>query len=184
MSFHLSNWKNGTQSLKDYVATHEDFESMEKIGSCMAAYQDKLKKNNALDFDDLIAKTVELFVTCPEVLSYYANRFQYIHVDEFQDTNMIQYALVKMLASVHGNVFVVGDEDQCIYSWRGANFQNIFNFKKDFDGAKVFKLEHNYRSSPEIITIANNVIKNNSSRLNKNMWTTKASGAKPVLFNA
>lgn len=184
VSFHLSNWKNGTQSLKDYVATHEDFDSMEKIGSCMAAYQDKLKKNNALDFDDLIAKTVELFVTCPEVLSYYANRFQYIHVDEFQDTNMIQYALVKMLSSVHGNIFVVGDEDQCIYSWRGANFQNIFNFKKDFEGAKVFKLEHNYRSSPEIITIANNVIKNNSSRLNKNMWTTKASGAKPVLFNA
>ncbi len=184
LSFHLSNWKNGTQSLKEYILTHDDEIDMQKIGMCMSAYQEKLKKNNALDFDDLIAKTVDLFVTCPEVLSYYANRFKYIHVDEFQDTNSIQYALVKMLSSVHGNVFVVGDEDQCIYSWRGANFQNIFNFKRDFDGAKVFKLEHNYRSSPEIITVANNVIKNNSSRLNKNMWTTKEGGEKPILFNA
>ncbi len=184
VSFHLSNWKNGGQSLNEYLLTHKDEFDMQKIGACMKAYQDKLKKNNALDFDDLIAKTVELFKTCPEVLAYYANRFQYIHVDEFQDTNTIQYILIKLLASVHGNVFVVGDEDQCIYSWRGANFQNIFNFKRDFEGAKVFKLEHNYRSSPEIITIANNVIKNNSSRLNKNMYTTKPANQKPILFNA
>lgn len=182
--FHLSNWKNGTMELKDYILTHEDENGMDKIGNLMRAYQEKLKKNNALDFDDLIAKTVELFKTCPEVLSYYANRFRYIHVDEFQDTNLIQYALVKMLASIHGNVFVVGDEDQCIYSWRGANFQNIFNFKKDFEGARVFKLQRNYRSSPEIINVANNVIKNNTTRLNKNMWTNKPSGQKPSIFNA
>ncbi len=184
VSFHLSNWKNGAQSLNEYLLTHKDEFDMQKIGSCMRAYQEKLKKNNALDFDDLIAKTVELFKTCPEVLSYYANRFKYIHVDEFQDTNTIQYLLVKLLASVHGNVFVVGDEDQCIYSWRGANFQNIFNFKRDFENVKVFKLEHNYRSSPEIITIANNVIKNNTTRLNKNMFTTKPANQKPILFNA
>ncbi len=184
VSFHLSDWKNGAQSLKEYIATHEDEFDMNKIGMLMGAYQEKLKKNNALDFDDLISKTVELFLTCPEVLSYYANRFHYIHVDEFQDTNTIQYKLIKLLASVHGNVFVVGDEDQCIYSWRGANFQNIFNFKKDFENVQVFKLEHNYRSSPEIITVANNVIKNNTSRLNKNMWTTKEGGEKPILFNA
>lgn len=182
--YHLSNWKNGTQDLREYILTHEDENGIDKIGKFMSAYQEKLKKNNALDFDDLIAKTVELFKTCPEVLSYYANRFRYIHVDEFQDTNLIQYALVRMLASVHGNVFVVGDEDQCIYSWRGANFQNIFNFKKDFLGAQVFKLQRNYRSSPEIINVANNVIKNNTTRLNKNMWTNKPSGQKPSLFNA
>ncbi len=184
VAYHLSDWKNGVMSLKNYVQTHEDEFGMDKIGTLMQAYQDKLKKNNALDFDDLIAKTVELFVTCPEVLSYYANRFLYIHVDEFQDTNLVQYQLVKMLASVHGNLFVVGDEDQCIYSWRGANFENIFNFKRDFPDAGIYKLEHNYRSSPEIIEVANNVIKNNTSRLNKNMWTTKPSGKKPTLFNA
>lgn len=184
LSFHISNWKNGSQSLSEYVETHEDENDMNKIGGYIEAYQNKLKKNNALDFDDLLRKTVELFKTCPEVLSYYANRFEYILVDEFQDTNTIQYDLVKMLASVHGNIFAVGDEDQCIYSWRGANFKNIFNFKHDFEGAKLYKLERNYRSSEEIITVANNVIKNNQSRLNKNMWTDKKGGEKPVLFNA
>ncbi len=184
VSFHISNWKNGVQSLGEYLDTHDDENDMNLIGKCIYAYQEKLKKNNALDFDDLLAKTLELFKTCPQVLDYYANRFQYILVDEFQDTNLVQYELVKMLASVHGNLFAVGDEDQCIYSWRGANFQNIFNFKKDFPDAKLFKLERNYRSSPEIIKIANNVIKNNQARLNKNMWTEKAQGAKPILFNA
>jgi len=184
VSFHLSNWKNGMQSLSEYLETHDDEHDMDVIGKCIYAYQEKLKRNNALDFDDLLAKTVELFKTCPNVLSYYANRFEYILVDEFQDTNTIQYELVKMLASVHGNLFAVGDEDQCIYSWRGANFQNIFNFKKDYPEAKLFKLERNYRSSPEIITIANNVIKNNKARLNKNMWTEKSQGQKPILFNA
>ena len=184
VSFHLSNWKNGIQSLSEYIETHDDSQDMEIIGKCIFAYQEKLKKNNALDFDDLLAKTVELFTKCPEVFSYYTNRFEYILVDEFQDTNTIQYHLVKMLASVHGNIFCVGDEDQCIYSWRGANFQNIFNFKKDFPNAKLFKLERNYRSTPEIITIANNVIKNNKARLNKNMWTEKNGGQKPLLFNA
>ncbi len=184
LTFHLSNWKNGTMSLKNYLLAHKDDFGMNKIGRYMMAYQDKLKKNNALDFDDLIFKTVELFKTCPEVLEHYANRFKYICVDEFQDTNLAQYELVKLLSSVHKNVFVVGDEDQCIYSWRGANFQNIFNFKKDFEPVKVYKLEHNYRSSPEIIRVANNVIKNNKTRLNKNMWTTKPSGECPSLYNA
>ncbi len=184
VAYHLSNWKNGNQTLEEYVETHEDENDMRKIGRFMKAYQDKLMKNNALDFDDLLVKTVELFEKNPQILSYYANRFEYILVDEFQDTNLVQYKIVKLLASVHKNVFAVGDEDQCIYSWRGANFQNIFNFKKDFEGAKVFKLERNYRSSPEIIAVANNVIKNNTSRLNKNMWTENASGEKPVLFNA
>lgn len=181
---HLSNWKNGSQTLEDYLSTHEDSFDMDKIGEIIREYQNRLKKNNALDFDDLLCKTVELFKTFPEVLNYYANRFEYILVDEFQDTNVVQYNLVKMLSSVHGNLFVVGDEDQCIYSWRGANFQNIFNLKKDFPDVKVFKLERNYRSTDEIIKVANNVIKNNSTRLNKNMWTDKKGGEKPTLYNA
>lgn len=184
VSYHLSNWKNGIQKFDEYIETHEDENDINLIGKLMRAYQNKLAKNNALDFDDLLAKTVELFEKNPDVLSHYAQRFEYILVDEFQDTNLVQYKLVKMLSSVHKNVFAVGDEDQCIYSWRGANFENIFNFKKDFENVKTFKLERNYRSSPEIIAVANNVIKNNKSRLNKNMWTENASGDKPTLFNA
>lgn len=184
ISFHLSNWKNGSLSLTEYLSSYGEEYDIKEVGRYIEAYQNKLKKNNALDFDDLLRKTYELFKTCPEVLSYYANRFEYILVDEFQDTNTIQYDLVKLLASVHGNVFAVGDEDQCIYSWRGANFKNIFNFKDDFKDAKTYKLERNYRSSPEIINVANNVIKNNESRLNKKMYTEKKGGEKPTLFNA
>lgn len=184
VSFHISNWKNGILSLSEYLSTSGEEYEMKDIGRYIEAYQNKLEKNNALDFDDLLRKTYQLFKTCPDVLAYYANRFQYVLVDEFQDTNTIQYELVKLLASVHGNIFAVGDEDQCIYSWRGANFKNIFNFKNDFKGAKTYKLERNYRSSPEIIQVANNVIKNNESRLNKKMYTNKKCGEKPVLFNA
>ena len=182
--FHLSNWKNGNQTLEDYISTHESEFDMRKIGLYMTDYQNSLKKNNALDFDDLISKTIELFDKFPDVLSYYANRFKYILVDEFQDTNLKQYELVKMLASVHKNLFVVGDEDQCIYSWRGANLENLFKLKNDFPDIKVYKLERNYRSTKEIIEVANRVIKNNSSRFDKNMWTDKDGGKKPVLYNA
>lgn len=182
--FHLSNWKNGNQTLEDYISTHESEFDIRKIGLYMTDYQNFLKKNNALDFDDLISKTIELFDKFPDVLSYYANRFKYILVDEFQDTNLKQYELVKMLASVHKNLFVVGDEDQCIYSWRGANLENLFKFKNDFPDIKVYKLERNYRSTKEIIEVANRVIKNNSSRFDKNMWTDKDGGKKPVLYNA
>ena len=182
--FHLSNWKNGNQTLEDYISTHESEFDIHKIGLYMTDYQNFLKKNNALDFDDLISKTIELFDKFPDVLSYYANRFKYILVDEFQDTNLKQYELVKMLASVHKNLFVVGDEDQCIYSWRGANLENLFKLKNDFPDIKVYKLERNYRSTKEIIEVANRVIKNNSSRFDKNMWTDKDGGEKPVLYNA
>ena len=182
--FHLSNWKNGNQTLEDYISTHESEFDIRKIGLYMADYQNSLKKNNALDFDDLISKTIELFDKFPDVLSYYTNRFKYILVDEFQDTNLKQYELVKMLASVHKNLFVVGDEDQCIYSWRGANLENLFKLKNDFPDIKVYKIERNYRSTKEIIEVANRVIKNNSSRFDKNMWTDKDGGKKPVLYNA
>lgn len=182
--FHISAWKNGIQSLEEYVASHQDQVDIQKIGRYIKDYEDKLKKNNALDFDDLLRKTYQLFKEYPDVLEHYANRFRYILVDEFQDTNLIQYELVKMLAHVHGNVFAVGDEDQCIYSWRGANFQNIFNFKRDFPNCKVFKLERNYRSTSKILNVANNVIKNNIARLDKKMWTDKTEGAVPQLYNA
>lgn len=180
----LSNFKNSGQALNDYLLTHSCEFNMQEIGKAIVMYDDYLKKNNALDFDDLLIKTIELFKKFPEVLEYYSNRFKYILVDEFQDTNTVQYQLVKMLASAYGNVFVVGDEDQCIYSWRGANFENIFKFKKDFPNVKVFKLERNYRSTAPILQIANNVIKNNSTRLDKKMWTEKTEGEQPVLYNA
>ena len=184
LSHYISNYKNETLSLEDYFLLHKDEQDMHKICMLISAYEEKLKKNNALDFDDLLRKTYQLFESVPQVLDYYANRFKYILVDEFQDTNSVQYALVKMLASVHGNIFVVGDEDQCIYSWRGANFKNIFDFKKDFKDVKVFKLERNYRSTAGILEIANNVIKNNTTRLDKKMWTDKDKGQMPMLYNA
>lgn len=184
LQFHISNFKNGTQSLADYIREREGEEDIHKIGLMIEEYENKLRKNNALDFDDLLRKTFELFTHFPQILEYYSSRFRYILVDEFQDTNLVQYDLVKMLSKVHGNVFVVGDEDQCIYSWRGANFQNIFNFKRDFKDVKVFKLERNYRSTAGILNIANNVIKNNVSRLDKKMWTDKPEGEVPSLYNA
>ncbi len=184
LAIHISNYKNGTLSLSEYERTHEGEEEIRKICSLICAYEDKLKKNNALDFDDLLRKTYQLFTRVPEVLEHYANRFRYLLVDEFQDTNTVQYDLVRMLSSVHGNIFVVGDEDQSIYSWRGANFQNIFNFQKNYSDVKVFKLERNYRSTSAILQVANNVIRNNMSRLDKKMWTDKPEGYKPVLYNA
>ncbi len=184
LEFHLSNWKNGILSLSEYIELFKDEEDIRKTCILMEEYEKKLKKNNALDFDDLLRKTYLLFKTVPAVLEYYATRFKYILVDEFQDTNLVQYELVKMLASVHKNIFVVGDEDQCIYSWRGANFKNLFNFNKDFENAKIFKLERNYRSTKEILTLANNVIRNNVARLDKKMWTEKEEGQVPTLYNA
>ena len=182
--FHLSNWKSTNQTLQEYIDSHASEFDMRKIGLYMSDYQNILKKNNALDFDDLIGKTLELFNKCPDVLDYYSDRFQYILVDEFQDTDIRQYELVKLLSLKHKNIFVVGDEDQCIYSWRGANLENLFRLKKDYPDIKVFKLERNYRSTREIIDVANRVIKNNSSRFDKNMWTDKEGGQKPVLYNA
>ncbi len=184
LQFHLSNWKNGILTLNEYIELFKEEENIRKICICMEEYESKLKKNNALDFDDLLRKTYILFKTVPAVLEYYATRFKYILVDEFQDTNLVQYELVKMLASVNKNIFVVGDEDQSIYSWRGANFKNLFNFNKDFENAKIFKLERNYRSTKEILTLANNVIRNNVARLDKKMWTEKEEGQMPSLYNA
>lgn len=147
-------------------------------------YQAELKNNNAMDFDDLLINTVKLFDENPDVLERYQRRFRYIHVDEFQDTNKIQYRLVRQLAKGYGNIFVVGDEDQSIYGWRGAEISNILDFKKDFPDAKVYKLEQNYRSTAHILNAANRVIANNKKRFDKVLKTTKEGGKRVEVFNA
>ncbi len=182
--FHISNWKNTIMSLAEYERACAAVVDIKKIVLIIDEYEKRLKKNNALDFDDLLIKTYKLFLNHDEIRLKYAQRFEYILVDEFQDTNTVQYELVRQLASVHGNIFVVGDEDQCIYSWRGANFKNIFNFKKDFQNVKVFKLERNYRSTGKILERANKLIAHNSSRLEKKLWTERQGGDEPVIYNA
>ena len=141
-------------------------------------YQETLQKNNALDFDDLIVKTVELFKSRPEVLDYYQERFRYIMVDEYQDTNTAQFELVRLLADKYRNLCVVGDDDQSIYKFRGANIRNILDFEKYFPETKVVKLEQNYRSTQSILDAANAVIQNNRGRKAKTLWTAKEKGNK------
>ena len=147
-----------------------------KIADAYREYQIQLKRNNALDFDDLIVKTVELFRTCPDVLEYYQDRFRYIMVDEYQDTNTAQFKLVSILAEKYRNLCVVGDDDQSIYKFRGANIGNILNFEQIFQDARVIKLEQNYRSTQKILNAANYVISNNRGRKQKTLWTENESG--------
>ena len=180
LAFHISNYKNNYNSLQEYKKDNEFSNDIDEIIPAIIRYEEILKSNNAVDFDDLLILTDRLFENCPEILQYYAERFKYILVDEFQDTNKIQFDLVKKLASVHKNLFVVGDEDQCIYSWRGANFENIYHFKDNFQDVQVFKLERNYRSTKNILDTANLLIKNNKSRYSKNLWTEKDCGSEVV----
>ena len=140
-------------------------------------YQKRLRQNNALDFDDLLLKTLELFQKHPDVLERYQSRFQYILVDEYQDTNMAQYHIVKLLADAHRNLCVVGDDDQSIYGWRGADIRNILDFEKDFPGAEIVRLEQNYRSTEQILNAANLIIANNHGRKQKKLWTAQKGGA-------
>lgn len=157
---------------------------LNKIADAYILYQKKLKSNNALDFDDLIYKTVELFKKNPEVLEFYQRKFTYIMVDEYQDTNKSQYELVRLLAENHRNICVVGDDDQCIYAWRGADIRNILGFEKDYPEAKVIKLEQNYRSKANILKAANDVIKNNSERKSKVLRTENDNGEKIKIYRA
>jgi len=152
-----------------------DFKN-QKVAELYKMYQDRLRSNNALDFDDLIMKTVQLFQTNPTVLHYYQNKFKYILVDEFQDTNMAQYTLISLLARSHGNLCVVGDDDQSIYGWRGADIRNILGFEKDFPNTQVVKLEQNYRSTKSILDAANMVVANNTDRKSKKLWTDNKDG--------
>jgi DNA helicase-2/ATP-dependent DNA helicase PcrA len=154
------------------------------VGDVYLEYERKLKINQSLDFDDLIMKTVHLFQTEPDVLQFYQRKFQYIHVDEYQDTNHAQYRLVSLMASQRKNICVVGDSDQSIYGWRGADIQNILQFERDYPDAKVIRLEQNYRSTKTVLRIANAVIKNNHERRAKELWTDNAEGDKAVLHKA
>lgn len=147
-------------------------------------YQKKLRSNNSLDFDDLIMATIHLFTEVPEVLEFYQNKFQYIHVDEYQDTNRAQYMLCQMIAAKHQRICVVGDSDQSIYRWRGADISNILNFEKDYPNATAILLEQNYRSTSNILQAANKVIANNTGRKPKNLWTDKEGGVRIKLFQA
>lgn len=175
-------------SAKDKLITPEEFLlnaggdfREKKTGEIYKEYQKQLKKNNALDFDDLIVKTVELFQNNPQILDYYQERFRYIMVDEYQDTNMVQFKLVSLLASKYRNLCVVGDDDQSIYRFRGADIQNILSFENTFPGTMVIKLEQNYRSTQNILDAANEVIRHNFGRKDKTLWTANGEGDK-ILF--
>ncbi|MGG2197785.1 MULTISPECIES: DNA helicase PcrA [Paenibacillus] len=154
------------------------------VAKVYTLYQKKLKFNNSLDFDDLIMMTIELFKQVPEVLDFYQNKFQYIHVDEYQDTNRAQYMLTRMLADKHKRICVVGDSDQSIYRWRGADISNILDFEKDYPNATTILLEQNYRSTSTILNAANKIIANNAGRKPKNLWTDKGEGEKIRLYQA
>lgn len=182
---HISAAKTAALSPEAYYNEIRDFVTdADTVIGVYTAYERELRQSNAMDFDDLLVKTKELFDTCPDVLQRYSRRFRYINVDEFQDTNKLQYDLVKQLCSVWGNLFVVGDEDQSIYSWRGAEIRNILDFPKDFPSAKVYKLEQNYRSTTEILNAANNVIKNNSARNAKTLWSANKGGDSVEYYEA
>ncbi|WP_163581711.1 DNA helicase PcrA [Gracilibacillus saliphilus] len=177
-------------SAKNELITPEKFaESVNnffdrQVSEVFTEYQRRLRKNQALDFDDLIMQTIHLFKRVPEVLEYYQRRFQYIHVDEYQDTNHAQYSLVKQLAARFQNLCVVGDSDQSIYAWRGADISNILSFEKDYPSARVVMLEQNYRSTKSILQAANQVIENNMGRKPKNLWTENQDGNKIRYFQA
>ncbi|MBF7050647.1 DNA helicase PcrA [Streptococcus sp. HF-2466] len=179
----ISNAKNDLIDEVAYAALAGDMYT-EIVAKCYEMYQKELRQSEAMDFDDLIMLTLRLFDKNPDVLTYYQQRYQYIHVDEYQDTNHAQYQLVKLLASRFKNICVVGDADQSIYGWRGADMQNILDFEKDYPEAKVVLLEENYRSTKTILQAANDVIKNNRNRRPKNLWTQNADGEDIVYYRA
>ena len=179
----ISNAKNDLIDEVAYAALAGDMYT-EIVAKCYEMYQKELRQSEAMDFDDLIMLTLRLFDKNPDVLTYYQQRYQYIHVDEYQDTNHAQYQLVKLLASRFKNICVVGDADQSIYGWRGADMQNILDFEKDYPEAKVVLLEENYRSTKTILQAANDVIKNDRNRRPKNLWTQNADGEDIVYYRA
>lgn len=179
----ISSAKNELIDPEEYAKTAGDY-FYQVVSDVYTEYQKRLRKNQALDFDDLIMKTIQLFTRVPDVLDYYQRKFQYIHVDEYQDTNKAQYMLVKFLANRFKNLCVVGDSDQSIYRWRGADIANILSFEKDYPDAKVILLEQNYRSTKRILLAANKVIENNRTRKAKNLWTENPEGNKLVYYRA
>lgn len=179
----ISNAKNDLLDEKAYEMQAGDMYT-QIVAKCYKAYQEELRRSEAMDFDDLIMMTLRLFDQNPDVLAYYQQRYQYIHVDEYQDTNHAQYQLVKLIASRFKNICVVGDADQSIYGWRGADMRNILDFEKDYPQAKVVLLEENYRSTKKILQAANEVINNNRNRRPKKLWTQNADGEQLVYYRA
>ncbi len=180
----ISNAKNLMKTPEKYMKEATGDYRRETIAKIYDEYQRTLKLNNSLDFDDILNHTVELFKKNPDRLSYYQNKFKHILVDEYQDTNHVQFMLISMLAAMHGNVCVVGDESQSIYAFRGADISNILDFEKEYDGAKIVKLEQNYRSTKTILNVANAVINNNTSKIEKNLWTENDEGEKVKYYTA
>ncbi|HAZ5449007.1 TPA: DNA helicase PcrA [Enterococcus faecium] len=179
----ISQAKNSLQTPQDFAKMQGSYYE-EIAAKCYAAYQKELQYNQCMDFDDLIMNTIRLFEEHPDSLTYYQNQFHYIHVDEYQDTNHAQYTLVNLLAGRFRNLCVVGDADQSIYGWRGADMQNILDFEKDYPDAAVILLEQNYRSTKNILSAANQVIENNSNRKPKNLWTENKEGNKITYYRA
>ena len=180
----ISNAKNEMLEPEQYtVRANGDFRK-EKIALVYEMYQKRLKENNAIDFDDIINYTIKILMKNPDVLEYYSDKFHYVLVDEYQDTNKAQFTLVTMLASKNGNITVVGDNDQGIYSFRGADISNILNFERDFPGTKIIKLEQNYRCTGNILKAANAVIKNNEVTYKKELWTENEVGNLPAVYSA
>ena len=174
----ISTYKNKNLSIDDYASRYAYKPNVSEIVDIMRQYEIVMKQNNALDFDDLLYKTLYLLNTNEEVKLKYQKQFKYILIDEFQDTNKVQYELVKLLAGFYKNIFAVGDEDQSIYSWRGANVENIQKFLNDFENATLYKLEQNYRSTKNIIDCANKVIKHNVNRIDKTLFTDNPQGVR------
>ena len=174
----ISFLKSSLIGPEKFLASGEGFGFDEKLAKVYVRYQDELNRSNALDFDDLIMLTVKLFTENPKILGRYQQKLSYILVDEFQDTNFAQYYLLKLLASSHKKICVVGDDDQSIYKFRGADVSNILNFEHDFPGAKLIKLEQNYRSTQHILNVSGAVISRNLRRQSKKLWTEKGSGEK------
>ncbi len=177
----ISDAKNAGLDADEYAKINKFRKNAEVISSVFFEYGKALKQNNAMDYDDMLILALKLLKTNDEAREYYQNKFRYIHIDEFQDTNEVQYDIVRILSGKWGNIFAVGDEDQSIYGWRGANYKNIFRFQKDFAGVKTFKLERNYRSTKKIVSLANKVIKNNTQRMDKSLWTANDEGS-PVTY--
>jgi len=174
----ISSCKEAEEDPDDYIENNSMNFKAETVAKVYARYMEDLQQNNAMDFDDLLWNAVKLFEASSEVLSYYQQRFKYIMVDEYQDTNYLQYKLIHALAEKSHNLCVVGDDDQCIYQWRGADIRNILDFEKDFPETKVIKLEQNYRSDANILDLANSVIANNRNRKAKELWTDRNEGNK------
>lgn len=184
IKWHISNAKTQGLSPDEYSAKNSYERNIEEAVKVYRKYVLHLKQNNALDFDDLLTEAKSLLAGDAEAREYLSGKFRYIHVDEFQDTNSVQFDIIKMLASVHGNLFAVGDDDQSIYGWRGAQIENIIHFERSYPKAKVYKLQQNYRSTKAILSLANASIAHNAMRKEKKLWTENGEGEKPVWYEA